>query len=156
MNSQEKNDDSDLKKELIVSNYTQHYAALMAYKNRIDQLRQWEITLLAGIFGYAMSNSTVRQFSGLVIAILFVFAMLEILIRGRNRIIERRIKDLENYFAHNDGATIMMEYKFPVASSSSSSFSKRFKAALISAVSADFLAWNTSLAIVIGVLIFIS
>jgi len=145
MNKVDEKPDFSLRKTLIIEDYKTYFESSINNRNRVDTLRQWEITLLVALFSYGLTQKVLPTLISLIVLVLIIFAFFEMVVRGRTRLGNELACEIEKLLSSGDDAHILNNYSFRVTRWLNIPFSRQLKAALFSFFFPDFIVWNLSL-----------
>ncbi|MCA9946926.1 MAG: hypothetical protein KC449_25770 [Anaerolineales bacterium] len=145
--------DTGLKQDLIKSNYQMTYNSYDKSRERINTLRQWELTVLVALIGLMLNQSLGADGIVLLIAAVLLFAGLELVFRGHMTLALITMNEMESLFSEEDDTEkIMEQFEFGGVAWRNFTFSDKVQALLNGFTSADFLFWQSFLGVLILVL----
>lgn len=151
----EKKIDTDFIKQTILYSFKDLHESFNKQVDLIVSTRRWEITLLAIILGYAITQKSIVPLTSFIVLVVVQFGLLELLIRGRMLLIEKTIRRLEEVILEEENANKVLEmYNFKFLEWSKISFSDKIVAFFSGFKSPDFLMWNFSLLFIYSFIVY--
>lgn len=137
----------EMKKDFILVEYRRQFDNVDRIHAGITTGRQWEITLLAAIFGLAATQSFPSTTFSLMLAVFLIFTVMEVMAKGHATLQWQQQVELHQLLSTSgDVDDIFSRYTLPSHKWQKYTSAQKAKAALSGAVtSADFLVWNCCL-----------
>lgn len=139
----------ELKKDLILKDFESYIDGITRHQERVISLRQWEVTLLVASYGFALGQGLVSSILPIAAAILIMFALMEVVVRGRIRRREGLLSDVVETFSGKDNLVdLLSDYTFEHTRWCRITFKDKIASIRLSMFTPEYLVWNFSLGIV--------
>jgi hypothetical protein len=137
---------ANFRSEVLLKDYEMRFLSGERKLERINTMRQWEITLLAVILTFALSQSIAASTIYLVFGILILFALLELAITASWRLTKTRMIEAEELFVKSRSIDeVWNKYKFYTSLILSTRLRDKVRAVFLAFDSLQFWAWHLSL-----------
>ncbi|MBN8634689.1 MAG: hypothetical protein J0M07_05150 [Anaerolineae bacterium] len=140
---------SDFQKDVVLKDFDTLFRNREIWIDRVNSLRQWEITVLAAIFGFSLTDNLKSSVSFLVLAVMVLFFFLEWLELAVVGALEDKIEEAEKVIlASSSSGELWKNYSFYSHKGMSTDVWTRLKTLIKAFVNFQLVIWHGSLIIV--------
>lgn len=131
-----------IRKELIIDDFKGYAQKVMSDRDRINTLRQWEVTIIAAIIALVLGQNKLQNNLVPVLGVIVAFAILEILVRARMRLSTTVADDVWETVISREDEYILENYQLAWEVWAQVPLTKKMKFTFTSIGSPEFLMWN--------------